>query len=269
MESVNTQTGFAELRDGRLYYETVGSGQALVFVHGFSLDARMWDDQFEVFASRYRVVRYDLRGFGRSDVPTGPYSHADDLKALMTQLGIDRAHIVGLSMGGGVAVDFALAYPDSISALVPVDAVVDGHRWSAAWDESVIPLWKLGRSGDVEGARQLWMAHSLFAPALAGSCGAWLRQMMLAYSGWHWLNQDPGRGLEPPAAGRLAEIQTPTLIVLGERDLPDFHIIADMLHQQIPGARKVVLPGAGHMANMEAPEKFNEVVLQFLEELKT
>jgi pimeloyl-ACP methyl ester carboxylesterase len=262
------ETGFVEAGGGRLYVETAGSGAAVIFLHGFSLDARMWDDQVEAFAPHYRVVRYDLRGFGRSDVPTGPYSPADDLKALMRQLDISRAHLVGLSLGGGVAVDFALAYPDSISALVPVDLALGGYRWSAVWDESMKLLWKLGRSGDVAGAQQLWLKHPLFAPALAHASGARLRQMVQDYSGWHWLHPDPGRGLEPPAAGRLAEIQAPTLVVIGEHDLPDFHAIADLLHKQIRGARKAVLPGAGHMANMEAPEQFNEVVLNFLEEIK-
>jgi len=91
---------------------------------------------------------------------------------------------------------------------------------------------------------------------------------MAEYSGWHWANRDPGRGLEPPAMERLAAIRAPTLVVLGEHDLPDFHAIADALHRQLPGARKAVLPGTGHMANMEAPEEFNEVVLRFLEEIK-
>lgn len=265
---MNTRTGFAELSGGRLYYEIAGSGQPLVFVHGFSLDARMWDDQFEAFASRYRVLRYDLRGFGRSDVPTQPYSPADDLKALLTQVGMDRAHLVGLSLGGGIAVDFALAYPESLSALIPVDLALGGYQWSEAWDQSVIPIWKHGRGGNVEAARQLWIDHPLFAPALAGPAGARLRQMMRDYSGWHWVHHDPGHGLEPPAAGRLGTIRTPTLVVLGEQDLPDFQAMANMLHQQIPGAQKAVLPGVGHMSNMESPERFNEVVLHFLEEIK-
>jgi pimeloyl-ACP methyl ester carboxylesterase len=123
------QTGFAELNGTRLYYEVAGSGAALAFVHGFSLDTRMWDDQFEAFAERYRVVRYDARGFGKSALPgSEKYMHAADLKALLEQLGIDRASVVGLSMGGGIAIDFALTYPEATRALVLVDSTLGGFR---------------------------------------------------------------------------------------------------------------------------------------------
>ena len=110
--SMQIQQGFADVNGTRLYYEMVGSGHPLVLVHGFTLDTRMWDDQFEMFAGRNQVVRYDLRGFGKSALPTTePYSHPDDLRALMTHLGIEHAFIIGLSLGGAVAVDFAVTYP--------------------------------------------------------------------------------------------------------------------------------------------------------------
>ncbi|MEK7328872.1 MAG: alpha/beta hydrolase, partial [Chloroflexota bacterium] len=102
---MQTHTGFAEVNGTRLYYEVAGSGQPLVLIHGFSLDTRMWGDQFETFARHYQVVRYDLRGFGQSAVPSNePYTHADDLNNLLHYLKIDSVHLVGLSLGGGVAI---------------------------------------------------------------------------------------------------------------------------------------------------------------------
>src|SRR6185436_13829592 len=97
--AANTDSGFAAINGGRLYWEAAGEGEPLVFIHGFTLDTRMWDDQWDVFAARYRVIRYDVRGFGQSTVPDGPFSHQDDLRALMDYLGVDRFHLVGLSMG--------------------------------------------------------------------------------------------------------------------------------------------------------------------------
>jgi 3-oxoadipate enol-lactonase len=112
--------GFAEVNDTRLYYEIVGRGHPLVFIHGFSLDTRMWNDQFEVFAERFKVMRYDVRGFGKSALPIvgKQYSHIKDLKALLKQFGIEYAYVVGLSMGGVIALDFALEYSEATKALI-------------------------------------------------------------------------------------------------------------------------------------------------------
>src|SRR5688572_28623774 len=108
---MTTETGFAEINGARIHYEVAGDGPPLVFLHAYTLDCRMWDDQFEHFTDRYRVVRYDTRGFGRSDVPTeAPYSNHEDLRLLLDHLDIDRAHVCGLSSGGGIAIDFTLAH---------------------------------------------------------------------------------------------------------------------------------------------------------------
>lgn len=114
---MQARTGFAAVNGIRLYYEVAGSGRPLVLIHGMSLDTRMWDDQFEPLAQHYRVVRYDARGFGKSALQTGrSYAHTDDLKALLEYLDIEHAFIVGLSMGGGIAIDFAL---DPAPAMAP------------------------------------------------------------------------------------------------------------------------------------------------------
>ncbi len=259
---METPTSFAEVNGTHLYYEVAGSGQPLALLHGFSLDTRMWDDQFETFARHHQVVRYDLRGFGQSATPTSePYTHPDDLKALLQILKIDSAHIVGLSLGGGVAIDFALIYPEAARSLIAIDGTLGGYRWAKDWGGPRATA----QSAGVEAAREVWLDDEQFIPANElPSVAARLRQMVTTYSGWHWLNRDPGRWLQPPAIERLWQIRAPALAIVGERDLPDFHAIADTLQQRIPWARKVVVPGAGHMANMEAPEQVNEVILSFL-----
>src|SRR5205085_12090769 len=132
---MNVVSGFADVNHTRLYFEVAGNGPALVLIHGSMVDTRMWDNQFEVFAQHYRVVRYDVRGFGKSALPTETFSHADDLKALLDFLGIAQAHILGLSMGGGIAINFALTYPEMTRTLIVVDSTLAGYS-SADFDST-------------------------------------------------------------------------------------------------------------------------------------
>jgi pimeloyl-ACP methyl ester carboxylesterase len=261
------KSGFAEVNGTRLYYEMAGTDQPLVLIHGFTLDTRMWDDQFETFARRWRVLRYDLRGFGKSALPDGAYGHEADLMALLVALEMGRADVIGLSRGGMVALDFAFVYPEAVRSLVLVDALYGGFRWSAEWRESMDRIWGEGREQGSEAAKQSWLDHPLFTPIREQrEAGARLEKIITDYSGWHFVNDDPGVNVKPPSAKRLDQTQAPTLVIVGERDLPDFHDMADNMARQIPTARKVVLEKAGHMSNMEAPEQFNETVLGFLDD---
>jgi 3-oxoadipate enol-lactonase len=250
----------------RLYYEIAGSGQAVVFIHGFTLDTRMWDDQFTAFARHFQVIRYDMRGFGKSALPTGEtYSHVNDLKGLLDQLGVQQAYLVGLSKGGAVALDFALTYPLRTRALVLIDTVLGGFQWSPEGAARDGLVWQRAREAGIPAAKESWLTHPLFAPAQRQpAVKARLACIVAEYSGWHFVNADPEQALEPPAAQRLPELRMPVLAIVGEYDIPDFLQIAELVHQQVPAARKTVVPGVGHMANMEAPEQVNDAVLQFL-----
>lgn len=266
---MNIERDMVTVNGADLYYETAGSGQPLVLLHGFSLDRRMWDDQLAIFAEQYRVIRYDLRGFGRSAVPEGrSYAHADDLKAMLEQLGIRGAHLVGLSLGGWVAVNFALAYPQSIRSLVLASPVLLGLEWSQAYLEATNPVWAAATQEGIEVGKALWLRTPLFAQAMAiPKAARRLSEIVGDYSGWHLVNSDPGR-VVPDVLARLETIMAPTLVLAGEQDFSDFRRIADTL-LQIPGARKVVLPGIGHMLNMEDPPTFNHLVLTFLAEIQS
>jgi 3-oxoadipate enol-lactonase len=259
-------SGFAEVNGTRLYYESTGSGEALVFVHGFTLDRRMWDDQFAAFAEHYRVLRYDLRGFGKSAVPTDlPYGHEVDLKCLLEYLNIERAHVVALSLGGQIAVEVALQYPEMVRSLVLVDSGLAGVAFSEEWDAITGALFEVGRTQGVHAAMQAWFAHPLFEATRANPA-VWeqVSQIVGEYSGWTFVNHDPAVSPQPPAAERLHTITAPTLVIVGERDVPDFRRVADLLVQGIPNAHKVMLPGVGHMSNMEDPAGLNALVLEFL-----
>jgi pimeloyl-ACP methyl ester carboxylesterase len=206
------------------------------------------------------VVRYDVRGYGRSDAPDGsPYARTDDQMALMEHLGIARAHILGLSMGGMLAVDFALAYPQATRTLIAVDSALSGYRWSRDWRAR----WHaMADSRDVGTAKRMWLAHPLFAPANEQpAVAAALAQMVADYSGFHFFHEDGGRSTD--AFSALEQIRVPVLVITGERDLQDFHAVADLLATRAR-ACKIVIPGAGHMSPMEAPAAFNRAVLDFL-----
>lgn len=252
------ERGFAALEGGQVYYEAAGAGQAVIFIHGLSLNMRMWDDQFEFFAGHYRVIRFDLRGFGRSPAPAAAYARVDDIRGLLELCGAGRGHVIGLSLGGGIAIDFALTYPERTQSLVAVDSALGGFPYATNFNLRA-------REDGLAAAKERWLTHALFKPANRDpAVAARLRQMVADWSGWEWLNHDPGRIPDPLPYYRLKEIQAPTLAILGEYDLPDFHAIADRLVADLPRARKTVLPGVGHMSNMEAPGAFNAAVLDFL-----
>jgi len=258
---------YALIDGAHIYYEVVGSGHSLVLIHGFSLDSRMWDDQFETFAEHYQVIRYDVRGFGKSDLPDGEISHTDDLQALLDLLGVTEAHVLGFSMGGWIAVEFALLHPELTSALVLADGTVLGYPLGEIDDFFTLVKTKAAES-DVQAAKELWLDQPLFKPAFdRPSVAPRLQRIISDYSGWHFVNTYSYRPLDPPALQRLDEVSAPTLLIVGERHLLPFHTVADTLHQSVPGARKVILPDVGHMSNMENPDRFNRTVLAFLAEI--
>lgn len=255
-------TGFLDHNHGKLYYEINGSGEPIVFIHGFTLDHRMWQPQIKFFVDHgYQVITYDARGFGRSSMPTHPYSHDEDLRALLKHLGTKSAHIVGLSMGGRIAINFTLAYPEMVRTLTLMDSALDGYDSEVDWDVHA-------KEEGIEQAKQNWMNHVLFTgtkehPEVIEQ----LKPIVGDYSGWHWLHDDLQDPEFTDARERLHEIEVPTLIVVGEKDLTYFHNIANVLAQGIAGSERTIIAGAGHMVNMEAPDRCNRRLLNHIRKM--
>ena len=260
------EAGYAEINEAKIYYEIAGSGIPLVLVHGFSLDRRMWDDQFAFLATEYRVIRYDVRGFGNStDVPVQPYSYPDDLMRLMDHIGIEAAHLVGLSMGGAIVVDFAVEHPERVLSLVPVDAPLDGVEWLTNFGTRVGIAARLANQIGMDSALDLWLEDELLAPAMNNSdCAAALEEIIRDYTGWHWTSGAKSMSRDTHTSELLNKIVSPTLVVVGEHDLIDFHAMGDVMAEGIDGAHKVVIPNIGHMSNMEDPVAFNALLHGFL-----
>ena len=258
------ETGFAEVNGTRLYYEVAGEGHPLVLIHGLVSDCRTWEDQFEPFAERFRVVCYEWRGMGRSAVPTKEsYRHADDLRALLEYWGMTRTHVLGFSAGASIALDFALAWPEMTSALILVGGgAPPGYAWGPEWDEWFGLYRSTAVESGPEAANRLFLEIPLLAPAMKiPEVARRTTEMVMDNSGWNWLNDDPA---QDAAVLAPAQFEAPVLIIVGEREHRDNLRATDVLSQQLPHAHRVVVPNVGHMVNMEAPEQFNELVLSFL-----
>lgn len=251
----------------QLHYEVAGQGQPLVLVHSGGFDRRLWDEQYTTFANHYQVLRYDVRGHGESPPPTKPYSDADDLYSLLQWLQVEKAHLVGLSLGGRIILDFALAHPVMVASLILVAPDVSGYAYSAEFTQNFIRIVTSIEQDDGTPAGDLWLQSPLFVPAMENPAVAHkLRSIARENARCWFINPLLRRDLfvVPSAVQRLAEIHTPTLLIVGDRHTPDVQNQAQLLETGIAGIKKVVIPGAGHIVNMEKPQEFNSILLDFL-----
>jgi pimeloyl-ACP methyl ester carboxylesterase len=243
------------------------SAPGLIFLHGFGLDGRMWKPQLEAFRDRYRVSAPDLPGFGPNPVDPGKETLTAAVARHCDALALDTVHIVGLSLGGAVAVDFALGFPTRVRSLTLVDALLRGRPSGIqAWDSCAA----LATQGRLPEAREAWLADPLFAGARRRpEVLASIREMGADYSGEHWAGRATSRLEVPEPASRLGEIDVPSLVVAGSDDLPTFRAMADEYAGALPRARKVILEGVGHVASMEDAPAFNRLLQSFLESVET
>lgn len=264
-----TKTGFAEINGARLYYEIAGEGHPLVLLHAGVADSRMWDEQFAAFARYYRVVRYDLRGFGNSQVPVAAFKSHEELAQLLRYLRITRAHILGISFGGKIALDFTLAHPDMVDALVLVAPSVSGNQPSP----EILAFYEAEEAAleaeDLDGATELNLKMWVDGPRrTATEVNPKIRELVRKMQRHAFATVFPEHAveldLEPPAIDRLHEVQAPTLVIVGDYDIEPKVELARQLVTQIARAQLVIIPGVAHMVNMEKPAEFNEVVLDFL-----
>lgn len=265
--SVDPSRGYLDVGGGKIYYEVRGNGPALVLVHDGLLHREMWDGQWETFAKTYRVIRYDRRGYGRSELQQQPYSEIEDLHALLIHLRVTRAAFIGSSAGGGLVVDYALAHPQTVEKLILVGAVVGGLSFSEHFNnrnrENFRPL---AEQRDIAATIANWARDPYI---IAGNNEAARRRLR------ELLTQNPHNIAHPynftkppqrPALAHLSEIAVPTLIIVGESDIPDVHAHVGALQAGIPKAKRIVLAGAGHLPYLEKPEEFTALALRFLAE---
>jgi pimeloyl-ACP methyl ester carboxylesterase len=262
-----------------VYYQEAGAGPAVVLLHAGICDSRMWEPQWDTFPRAHRTIRYDQRGYGRSPLPPGSWSDARDLIGLLEALGIQRAALVGVSRGGRIALEVAVARPDLVGALVLVGAGLPGHDWSeperleafVAEEDAAV-----GR-GDLDAATEanlrLWVdgpgrSPADVDPSVRRLVGVMQRRALeLQAPVWDVL-EDRIELLVPDLAERLGQVRAPTLVLAGDQDLADIRAIAERLALQIRDARLAIVAGAAHLPSLERPAEFDDLVLGFFAEVE-
>lgn len=259
------ESGTLQLKDGAIYYETMGEGVPVVFLHGGFGDRRMWNDQFAEFAKNYLVVRYDERGFGKSAKPVAKYSPVSDLEMLLDHLKIDKAHLVGNSLGGYLAIDFAIQKPSRVRSITVIAAGPSGVEPSKEDTERMMAVFKAAKDEGLNKATAMWIQNPMIAvtsnlPKTAPLLKTMIEDNASIFEMRFW----PFEQTDPPAVKRLNEIKVPTLIVIGDKDSPGVQTAAEAAATGIARAKKVIMKDADHLPQMDNPEEFNRIVKEFL-----
>ncbi|MGZ4162903.1 MAG: alpha/beta fold hydrolase [Tumebacillaceae bacterium] len=263
------ETGFAEIGHGTLYYERQGVGTPILLLHGLNLDTRMWDGIFETLAQTNQAIRMDLRGFGRSEAITEPFSVYEDIRGLLDHLQVDRAFVVGHSLGGAMALEFALAYPERIQGLFVSCTALFGHPQSELAKETQARMQELIQSGDQD-AVLAYDVYTLLDGPLAeqGRVQGPVRDLLTVIrkdAHAKTFNGNFPNPLQPPVITRLEELTLPVLTQYGDLDWPHVKEISDVIASRVPNAKQVLLANTAHNGCMEQPETFSQLVLDFVQ----
>lgn len=268
-------TGYLDVPGARLYHEVDGEGLPLTLVHAGVAHLRMWDEQVDAFSSAYRVVRYDTRGFGRTTSTDVAFSNRDDLRLLLDHLGIDRTHLVGLSRGATIALDFTLEHPDRVSALVFASSTPSGFDFEGPPEDQVYweELERLEEAHDWDAVVDREVRYWTDGPGQSPERVApTVREAMTRWGLENYRAEQPygqPQPLEPPAVGRLGEVRVPTLVLWGDLDAASVLAGSPAVADGIAGARRRVVGGAAHMINLEQPAAFDQALLEFLRSAET
>jgi 3-oxoadipate enol-lactonase len=255
-----------------VWYDLHGEGPPVALVHAGIADSRMWEPQLGSFQDSHTVIRLDLPGFGNSPIETNPVSYRGAVGEALDAAGIERAALIGISMGAMTTLDFALDSPERVSALVLVGGGVDDHDWSEEMIAFDTEEEAAVARGDLDAAvaanLDFWVAgprRSLeeIDPKIRELVAEMQRQAFRQSKGHEDLR---AVRLDPPASQRLGDINVPTLVVTGDEDVEDIRVIGDRLAADIPGASRATIAGAAHLPNLERPDEFDRIVLGFLAE---
>lgn len=261
------KNGYAEFGNAKIYYEVRGDGEPLILVNGNGLDLEMWNPQIEVLAREFRIIRYDLRGIGKSSAPDETFSHSEDIYNLLKFLGVEKAHVVALSFGGAFAIDFAFEHSETVKSLTLAAAITSDFR-----DEYLEGLCSLSQiakeKGTAEAIETLVQIPTFIAPENTKTIEE-TRDNFLRNARAFETDFPAIRLWRPPQVSideMLAAINSPVLIIVGEKDDVSIHDIADKLQDRIKNAQKITIKNAAHIINLEKPKEFNSATVDFLRE---
>ena len=274
MLKIQTKSGFVNNGNAQLYYETAGQGIPFVMIHAGVADNRQWNNEFTFFAQNYQVVRYDMRGYGKSEPVDGEFNPMDDLVALLDALAIHEPVVMmGCSMGGGLAMDFTLTHPSRVKALIMVGSAPSGLELDVPTPAKFAEVEKAFEAGDLdlvsELETQIWFDGMGRTPQQVNQAMRKLLYDMNRQALAHEVKQLGKRlpNAPVPAFEHIAELKIPVLIVVGTYDTPYILAAADYMVEGIPSAQKVVIEDAAHLPNMDHPEEFQVHIKQFLDKL--
>jgi pimeloyl-ACP methyl ester carboxylesterase len=242
-----------------------GAAPRAVFVHGFGCDLQTWDPLWAACAEHeLPALRYDLRGYGQSHAPQpAAFDHAEDLLAILDAAQIAQCDLVGVSMGGGIALNFALDHPQRLRSLVLISPGLVAWEWSENWRRLWRPIVASARGGALQQARQLWWQHPLFASTRDSAGAVALHDSIMRFSGEQWIRDDHRPML--PDVERLHRLQTRTLLLSGGRDFEDFRLIADLIEASASNLQRIDDPQRGHLLHLEDAAVCAQRMLAFLQ----
>jgi pimeloyl-ACP methyl ester carboxylesterase len=272
-----SQTGMLDTGDGAIYFEVGGAaaGIPLVLNHAAFLDSGMWDSQWAPLGQHFQLIRYDMRGYGRSAPIDGPRAFRYDLLKLLQHLGVDRAHLLGCSMGGEYVLDLALEHPKLAASLILINSTPSGFEMQGPPPPEVLELIATTQNDDIERQielqLQIWVdgPHRISAgravdPAVRAHAARMNRTFVENRTWGKMMMGAPIAPLAPPAIARLEDVRAPTLVMTGALDADEVLRAAKLMKAGIHGARQVEMANAAHVPNMEHPTEFNHQVLEFL-----
>jgi pimeloyl-ACP methyl ester carboxylesterase len=272
MAETQIESGFAQINRARIYYEIAGEGQPFVMLHAGVADNRQWNNEFAHYTRQFRVLRYDLRGYGKSEPVEGDYNHLEDLTALLDYLVLNQPLILmGCSMGGGLAMDFALTHPARARALILVDSGPTGLELDVPEPPEFEQSEKAYKAGDLDRVAeletQIWFdgmgRSSTQVDQAMRSLAYEMNRTGLAHDARRLGKRLPNTTI--PGVERLAELRIPVLVIVGANDIPYILAAADYMLKKIPSARKVIIDDAAHLPNMDHPDVFQRVVSGFVD----
>jgi pimeloyl-ACP methyl ester carboxylesterase len=271
-EMIETTKGYFDLGDGQLYYETAGEGTPLVLAHAAFVDSRMFDAIWERLANHFRVIRYDMRGFGKSSPVTGSISRRNDLDRLLTHLDVTQAHLVGCSLSGEIGLDLALEQPHRFKSLTLVGSTPSGFQLQGEPPRYLMEMFTTLQSGNLDHANELQIRIYLDGEHREpGQVDSTLRikalemnRIPVVQNTFLLSDMQPADPLDPPAITRLESVNCPTWIVTGALDHSEVLRAADEMVTRIPDARKTIIESAGHVPSYEQPDIFVKLLMDFL-----